>query len=248
MFKRKLTALDYHSAESFDLNDEKQVRNLILWLEDQKIRHYKIEDRGPLRDVDSPDWIKTFNNYCNDISSPVKSNRIVEHLEWLLTFAVRLEYSDNVEKYINQTSEEVKKNNINAPKVISSNPLDNMDFESAEFKNGINALAKLLNITPHPDHLITLRAVSKLICQRLCTEALESPDSVVPKGKAYPVMEADLGFDTGDYVMNQALKVLRLLYIHDLRDLQTHINECIVAVQNLTANPKTDTKLGKVGY
>ena len=68
------------------------------------------------------------------------------------------------------------------------------------------------------------------------------------QGKAYPVMEADLGFDTGDYVLNQALKVMRLLYIHDLRDLQTHGNECIVAVQNLTANPKTDTKLGKVGY
>lgn len=28
---------------------------------------------------------------------------------------------------MNQTSEEVKKNNVNAPKVISSNPLDNMD-------------------------------------------------------------------------------------------------------------------------
>lgn len=248
MFKRKLTALDYHAAESFNINDEKEVRNLILWLEDQKIRHYKIEDRGPLRNIDSPDWIKAFNNYCNDISSPIKSSRLVEHLEWLVTFAVRLEYSDNAEKYINQTSEEVKKNSVNAPKVISSNPLDNMDFESAEFKNGVNMLAKLVNITLHPDHLITLRAVSKLICQRLSTEALENPDSVVPKGKAYPVMEADLGFDTGDYVMNQALKVMRLLYIHDLRDLQTHINECIVAVQNLTANPKTDTKLGKVGY
>lgn len=53
--------------------------------------------------------------------------------------------------------------------------------ESAEFKNGVNVLAKLLNITLHPDHLITLRAVSKLICQRLSTEALENPDSIVPK-------------------------------------------------------------------
>lgn len=77
------------------MKDEKQVRNLILWLEDQKIRHYKIEDRGPLRDIDSPDWIKAFNNYCNDISSPIKSSRLVEHVEWLVTFAVRLEYSDN---------------------------------------------------------------------------------------------------------------------------------------------------------
>ena len=37
------------------------------------------------------------------------------------------------------------------------------------------------------------------------------------------------------------------MYIHDLRELQTKINECIVAVQTITANPKTDTKLGKVG-
>jgi RLL motif-containing protein 1 len=41
--------------------------------------------------------------------------------------------------------------------------------------------------------------------------------------------------------------VLRLLYIRELRDLQNSANEAIVAVQALTADPKTDTKLGKVG-
>lgn len=67
------------------------------------------------------------------------------------------------------------------------------------------------------------------------------------QGKAFPIFEADLGFETGDPILNNAGKALRLMYIHDLRDLQTRINECIVAVQNITANPKTDTKLGKVG-
>lgn len=38
-----------------------------------------------------------------------------------------------------------------------------------------------------------------------------------------------------------------MLYIQDLRELQTKANELIVACQSLTANPKTDTKLGKVG-
>ena len=56
-----------------------------------------------------------------------------------------------------------------------------------------------------------------------------------------------MGFDTGDYVLNQAAKVLRLLFVHDIRNLQTRINEIIVSAQKVTANPKTDTKLGKVG-
>ena len=67
------------------------------------------------------------------------------------------------------------------------------------------------------------------------------------QGTPFPIQEADLGFDTGDYVLNTACKVLRLLYIHDLRALQTSVNECIVSVQAITADPKTDTRLGKVG-
>ena len=45
----------------------------------------------------------------------------------------------------------------------------------------------------------------------------------------------------------RAAKILRLLHLSDLRDLQTQINEAIVRVQVLTADPKTDTRLGKVG-
>lgn len=140
------------------------------------------------------------------------------------------------------------KNEVNAPKIISSNPLDNLNFETDDFKNGVNSLADMLKVTKHPDHLVTLKAISQLVCQRLSSEALENPSAVIVKGKPFPFQDADLGFDTGDYVLNQAAKILRLLYIHDLRKLQTAINECIVSVQNTTANPKTDTKLGKVGF
>lgn len=48
--------------------------------------------------------------------------------------------------------------------------------------------------------------------------------------------------------VDKAAKILRLLQIHHMRDLQTAINETIVCVQELTADPKTDTKLGKVGF
>lgn len=56
-----------------------------------------------------------------------------------------------------------------------------------------------------------------------------------------------LGFSTGDVQADLAATVLRALYIRDLRDLQTSIDQAIVQVQELTANPVTDASLGKVG-
>lgn len=67
-----------------------------------------------------------------------------------------------------------------------------MTVESTEFKDGVNGLAKLLNVNPHPDHLVTLRAVSRLVCKRLNTEAIENPDLVVSKVK-HCVMDYTLG-------------------------------------------------------
>ena len=48
-------------------------------------------------------------------------------------------------------------------------------------------------------------------------------------------------------VLKEAAQILRLLHIEELRELQTKINEAIVAVQAIIADPKTDHRLGKVG-
>ncbi|KAF7391770.1 hypothetical protein HZH68_011313 [Vespula germanica] len=144
---------------------------------------------------------------------------------------------------------------------ITTNPLDQLewligravnleyadDFYSKEFKNGVNAIAKLLNIPKHSSHLTTLEACSKLVCNRLNAAAVANPNTVIVKGKPFPIMDTKSGISLGDVVLDNAAKGLTLLYIHDLRNLQTKINELIVSVQNITANPKTDTKLGKVG-
>lgn len=69
------------------------------------------------------------------------------------------------------------------------------------------------------------------------------------QGDAFP-LEKVKGhkIDSSDPDVLHAMKVLRLAQLHRLRDLQTCINECIVAMQQVTSDPKTDTKLGKVGY
>ncbi|XP_042882907.1 RNA transcription, translation and transport factor protein-like [Penaeus japonicus] len=247
MFRRKLMALEYMNPETFNINDEKSFRDLIVWLEDQKIRHYKIEDRGDLKAIDSNEWPTTYKRYLGGLNCPTNPNDRQAVVDWLLGLAVRFEYGDNVDKFKTETAENVRNKQQSAPKIVNTNPLDSLDFQSPEFRDGVNRLAKQLNITPHPNHLITLKAISKLIRTRLSTEALQNPGEFVHQGKPYPIFESDLGFDTGDNVLNNAGKALRLMYIHDLRDLQTKINESIVAVQNITADPKTDTKLGKVG-
>jgi len=48
-----------YRAFLFSIIGEDEFRNLVVWLEDQKIRWYKIEDRGELRNVKSSEWLKT---------------------------------------------------------------------------------------------------------------------------------------------------------------------------------------------
>lgn len=67
------------------------------------------------------------------------------------------------------------------------------------------------------------------------------------KTVAYSIKDSDK-FIYPDPNLDEAAKILRLLQVHSTRNVQTTINETIVCVQQITANPKTDTKLGKVGF
>ena len=68
-----LTTHNIISMSFFCPIDEKQVRNLVVWLEDQKIRFYNTTEREPIRDTDSQYWIGAlkkvityfeFNTFC----------------------------------------------------------------------------------------------------------------------------------------------------------------------------------------
>ncbi|XP_011504365.1 PREDICTED: UPF0568 protein C14orf166 homolog [Ceratosolen solmsi marchali] len=246
MFKRKLKALNFCDWDKVDGNDKQHIKKLVLWLENQKIRQYKLDDRKDLNNIASADWQLYFEKYLKDVGCPEFETQLSK-IEWLIGLAVKLEFEDNHEKYKSVESSRTKVKNIIDSIVSTTNPLDNLDFQSNDFKDGINTLAKLLSIPQHPNHLITLEACSQFICKRLNHAAVQNPNSVIVKGIPYPIMETSVGFNMVDPVLNNAAKILSILYIQDLRDLQTKINEAIVNVQNITANPKTNTKLGKVG-
>lgn len=93
-----------------------------------------------------------------------------------------------------------------------------------------------------------LQAASRIIERKLGKSAEADPNEESnSKAIAFSIKDSDkFVFDDKD--LDEAAKILRLLQIHNTRIMQTAINETIVSVQQVTANPKTDTKLGKVGY
>ncbi|XP_028677046.1 RNA transcription, translation and transport factor protein [Erpetoichthys calabaricus] len=241
MFRRKLAALDYHNPSGFDCKNETDFRNFIVWLEDQKIRHYKIEDRGNLRNIHSAEWPNYFEKYMQDVNCPFTAQERQETVDWLLGLAVRFEYGDNADKYKHCVPQAGDANTVK-----SSDPLINLDVNNPDFKAGVLALANLLQIQRHDDYLIMLKAIRILVQERLTQEAI-SKASQSKEGLPVSLDTHILGFDTGDATLNEAAKILRLLHVEELRDLQTKINEAIVAVQAIIADPKTDHRLGKVG-
>ncbi|XP_021963903.1 RNA transcription, translation and transport factor protein [Folsomia candida] len=255
MSRRKLQALEYPNLPNIDVQalDQIQFRNIVLWLEEQKIRQYnELEGRQPLRDTrNDQQWPSALNQYLNDLDLGWAVGRSqAEILDLLLSIAVTLEYAEEgkAEKFMEACSINVHAKKDQAPQIIAANPLDELDFSSPEFVKGVNALADVLRVTKHPNHLLTLEGCAKLVQTRYSKENMKNGENVIKKGSAFPFQEVDKSFESGDAVLNHAAKILRLLFIMDLRDLQTKINECIVAVQSITANPKTDTRLGKVGY
>lgn len=151
-----------------------------------------------------------------------------------------------MKKYSNITAENVKKTS-GTPQVVQANPLDKLDFDSEDFKAGVSKLAQLLKVPEHPNHLVTLKAVSLVVKSKLTGEAMVQEKSPSTRKAYITIEDVELGFDTGDKVLNRAAKILSLLHINDMRLLQTEINRLIVEAQSITANPKTDTTLGKVG-
>ncbi|XP_003745092.1 RNA transcription, translation and transport factor protein [Galendromus occidentalis] len=237
MFRRKLEALDFPHKDDFDTTDDEQVRKLAIWLEEDKLRLHTAANRGRFSATSPSEWKKTFAAYLKLAGCPFDQSKANECVDWLLGLAVRNDYMDNADDFSDLSAEKAA--------LESDDPLAEIQYDSPEFKDGVDRLAALLNIQPHPeDPSVTLRAVAKYSEMYLSVEARGSTKK---EGKPLEMSQIHLGFDLKDPVLNGAAKILRLLFIEDVRNLQTRINEAIVAVQSLTADPRTDTRLAHVG-
>lgn len=252
--QRKLTCLGYHTP-SASFNDHTHLKSLVIWLEDQKIRHYTIEERTPLRDETGDNWNKVFEKYLTDMQCPFSFDSApTPCLHWLIDEAVRFEFTD-VSKSHKSLCSGLSRRDNKKPNGAIPNAALNISSSDPVLKRGVEALAKILQVTSHMDPTVLLAACRLVIEEKLSEEALkrakDEADKDSPPSSRKPthhdISPKQCGFDLGDPVLGEAAKVLRLLHIRELRELQTKINELIVAIQNITADPKTDSSLGKVG-
>ena len=251
MFRRKLKSLGYHSPEQLDVKDPEQFKNLVVWLEDQKIRHYQIKDRQDLRETSGEKWRISLQKYLTDLECPFAGKVDADTIsEWLIGYAVCCEY-DGLREEDSTLRCGIHRQTQEAPTSFTEVDFSRLSIDpcDADLIKGTSLLADLLKVAPHPNVGILLEAVCTMIEERLTTEGKDSPpQSVKRKAPSLKISAKECGFSFGDPVLNEAAKALRLLHIRELRQLQTEVNRLIMNVQSLTADPKTDHKLGKVGH
>ncbi|KJE91308.1 homeobox prox 1 [Capsaspora owczarzaki ATCC 30864] len=258
-FQRKLQALDYVRAPAFNVDDEHEVRQLIAWLEDTRIRLYKLEDRALLRDVKSDTWPAAGQKYLDDIGCPGETRASNPTMvDWLLNHAVNLEYADQHETSDKASAATAGADGSSAMDTTPDAPALQAYHVPASLlmdtavRKVLNGIAAALQLPPTDNPLELLRAVSALVEDRLSPAAVAEAQSP-PEARAATILDSidlkhvPLGFSTNDALLDEAAKILRLLHIGELRKLQTSVNELIVSVQGLTADPKTDSSLGAVG-
>eukprot|EP00798_Chlamydomonas_sp_ICE-L_P026450 gene26450-17549_t len=93
-----LEAIQFPRRQGFDCSDDRAFRELIDWLEIEKIRACSVAERKALGDLKGSAWGKAFQSYLELLACPLKleDSKREGILGWLLRHAVHLEYSDKV--------------------------------------------------------------------------------------------------------------------------------------------------------
>lgn len=233
---RKLQALNYPEIDSVSLNGQAYCK-VVLWLEEEKIRLYEKIDRKVLRDFNKA-WYTYVQDYCKELG--VESEGLDERninvklrvLNALTNLAIHDIYRDQVEA--NELT-------LAAPSKAAPGGAERQRLQ--HLIPAINRLLdcfklpKLPDDAPDSDTVAALRCVHSRVCPSAQGDSSENLD----------LDNLPVGLQINDPEVKRAAAVLRLLHGIELQQLQVHINGVINELQQLTADPKTDARLGRVG-
>jgi len=255
IFTRKLQALRYPQADTFDIRESSHYRTLVVWLELTRIRQLSEADRSTLKEIESPTWRTALDVYLTALSfpSPSAAASDVCVLEFLLREAVRSEYGDRSERYNRvvqgdkgragaeqgreiaegKSAEDEKEGtakDANQTQRRQHSTKRQIEWsDDAEIRSGAKSLCSLLHL-PDPDSLpeppSTLSLLRSLHTIISYHLALRSS---APSASAHSALlflsSLPLGFDTGDADVNQVCTALRLLSVWELKAVQESITD-----------------------
>lgn len=239
--------------------DPTEVRKAITWVEDRKIRLYDIDEREPLR-TSGPGWNAAFRKYLDDVECPhlvkgewaaASAQAKVQVLHWLFAKGLACEYVDEAETYNPAAAAAVAA-------AAAASPAEEEEGLPADFHERVHTLATRLGILPSSSSsslsssstsppfsslLTTLQTILSVIQLRLSPAAFQA----TKEGQASDLQLDDflLSYSTQDPVVDRVARAMTMLYVNDLRELQTDINDILVSAQEFTANPCVGGREGR---
>jgi len=231
--KRKLQALNYPELSAACLSGQAYMK-IILWLEEEKIRLYEKIDRAPLRKFDKS-WFEAVAKYARELGVPAeglseKDLKVkLSVLNGLTNLAIHDIYRDQDEA--NELANAVpQKQEVLGPKQ-----------RLGQLLPALNRIMSCFNLPMLPEDAVDTDTVAALRCilVRVAPTSAEEP--------TLDLQKLPLGVEVRDGEVKKAVAVLRLLHGLELSQLQVNINTVINELQQLTANPQTDSRLGRVG-
>jgi RLL motif-containing protein 1 len=212
-----LSSLECPFIESLKFNLKSNIIRLVCWLEDLKIRELDIDDRKCLRKNDEL-WDNEFNIYLTKLGCPFTFNWPEESNDCIFWL---------ISLAISKQYDDV--NELNESELLS---------EKISTLGDIIDLNRLFN----ESDIDYLDRIQRKIYLFLTDDAIQGI-----RANNFSLADFPLGFDTGDKIVNSVSLVLRMLYLVEFRELQSDVNDLIVAGQELTANPRVNSSLGRVG-
>lgn len=256
---RKLELLDSPFAATFlaPLTEETYCKQ-IVWLEEEKIRFYTQNQRLDLRNIQHQnDWWTALYKYCADIGiqlhhsssnqpppiPPPRGKRLAI-LERLVNLALHDVYLDSRHLVVSSTAD------ATGPTTSSLDPHHHL----TELVTPLNRVLDMMSlpkledpadiqhesIIPSAIHCVAMRV--KCFCGSTAGDGeAEKPD---PNQR---LDQFPISIQTKNKDVRNIAATARLLHSGDLRILQCYINSVIARLQEITSDPKTDTRIGRVG-
>jgi len=119
-------------------------------------------------------------------------------------------------------------------------------IDADKFQGELNQSITKAGFVAHIDTVTSLKMLRNLVEATNFNDSRKPTKSKSHREKALDSLELGVR-SSGSKKIDAAITVLRLLHCHQLRTLQTKVNELMCALQRIIANPKCDLNLGRIG-